>query len=187
MNVSKSPRWTVSALAVVIALTAGCSGMSISSDYDPGKIEEMKAYKTYAWFPAPREKVRGGSQLVGKRVQYVADQVLQDKGYQLAGQTAPDFMIGWHAALDKKLNYSTVNSYYGYGWGYWGGTGYSQTYVTEYKVGTLLIDIVDASDNELAWRGTASAEVYPQADEDYRNRQIESAVRKMLDRFPPKK
>jgi hypothetical protein len=171
---------------VFIALTAGCSGMSISSDYDPAKTEEMKTYKTYAWLPAPRERVRG-SALVGKRVQFVADQVLQDKGYQLAGQSAADFMIGWHGALDKKLSYSTVNSYYGYGWGYWSGTGYSQTYVTEYKVGTLILDIVDAGDNELAWRGIASAEVYPQADEDYRNRQIEAAVRKMLDRFPPKK
>ena len=75
----------VGAMAVVVALTAGCSGMSVSSDFDPAKIEEMKAYQTYAWLPAPRERPPGQDPLIGKKIQYVADQALQEKGLKYAG------------------------------------------------------------------------------------------------------
>ena len=44
---------------------------------------------------------------------------------------------------------------------------------------------MDVGTNELVWRGVAQAEVYPQADQDYRNRQIETAVNKILAQFPP--
>ncbi len=33
--------------------------------------------------------------------------------------------------------------------------------VSEYKVGTLILDVVGAADRQLIWRATASEEVYP--------------------------
>lgn len=161
--------------------------MTVNSDFDPTKVEEMGGYKTYAWLPRPKGDARTANQFVAQRIQSVADEVLSDKGYRLDNSSTPDFRIGWHAALDRKLSYNTVNSYYGYGWGYWGGAAYSRTYVTEYEVGALIIDIVDGSANELVWRGIAQAEVYPQASTDYRNQQIETAIRKILAQFPPEK
>jgi hypothetical protein len=173
------------ALFALAVISAGCSGMTISTDFDPSKTEEMKAYGTYAWLTGPAGDSRTAGAFIDKRVKYVADQVFAEKGFALTEKTGADFLVGWHASLDRKLSYNTVNTYYGYGWGYWGGYGTSRSYVTEYKEGTLLLDIVDAATNELVWRGIAQAEVYPQADADYRNRQIESAVRKMLSQFPP--
>lgn len=170
---------------VAIVLVAGCSGMNVYSDFDPTAVEQMKAYRTYSWLPAPKGKQRGESSLAAKRIMMVTDQVMSDKGYERAQTSAPDFLVGWHGAIDRKLRYNTVNTYYGYGWGYWGGVGATRTYATEYHEGSLIIDVVDAKSNELVWRGVAQAEVYPQSDPDYRNRQIESAVEKILSRFPP--
>lgn len=181
--------WGAQAAAFVGLLAmfgAGCSGMSVSSDYNPMKVEEMQSYKTYDWLVPAASTNRSGDQFLDQRIHMVADRILGDMGYQISGES-PDFRIGWHASLDRKLSYSTVNSYYGYGWGYYGGMGTSRTYATEYHEGTLLLDVVDARANELVWRGIAQAEVYPQADADYRNRQVESAVRKILSQFPPKK
>jgi hypothetical protein len=172
--------------ATLVASGAGCSGMSVSSDYNPMKVGDMKTYKTYAWLKTPEGRKRSADQFIDQRIRMVADRKLADKGYQKS-ESSPDFLIGWHALLDKKLSYSTVNSYYGYGWGYYGGVGASRTYVTEYHEGTLLLDVVDALSDELVWRGIAQAEVYPNADADYRNRQIESAVGKILSQFPPDK
>jgi hypothetical protein len=169
----------------VVAM-AGCSGMSVNSDFDPTKLEEMGGYQSYSWLPRPKGDSRTANQFVAQRIRSVADEVLSDKGYRLDNSSTPDFRIGWQAALDTKLSYNTVNSYYGYGWGYWGGAGYSRTYVTEYNLGTLIIDIVDGSANELVWRGVAQAEVYPQSTSDYRNQRMETAVRKILAQFPPK-
>jgi hypothetical protein len=175
---------------VLLALTAvvsaaGCSGMTVNSDFDPTKTEEMRTFSTYAWLTKPTGKPRTAGDFIDRRVKMIADQVLAEKGYVLTGSGEPDFLVGWHASLDRKLSYNTVNTYYGYGWGYRAGYGASRTYVNEYKEGTLILDIVDTTDEALVWRGIAQAEVYPQADAEYRNRQIESAVRKMLSRFPP--
>ncbi len=173
------------ALILLAVISAGCSGMSISSDFDPSKTEEMKSYGTYAWLTNPTGDPRTAGDFIDKRVKFVADKIFADKGYQLTTKSGADFVVGWHASLDSKLAYNTVNTYYGYGWGYWGGYGTSQTYATEYKEGTLILDIVDAKTNELVWRGIASAEVYPQADADYKNRQIEKAIQNLLSQFPP--
>lgn len=177
----------VVAVMTAAAFGAGCSGMNVFSDFDPTAVEDMKAYRTYSWLPAPKGKQRNVDQLVSKRIMMVTDEALSKKGYERAQTSAPDFLIGWHGGVDKKLQYSTVNTYYGYGWGYWGGYGTSRTYATEYHEGSLIIDIVDAKSNELVWRGVAQSEVYPQSDTDYRNRQIESAVGKILSQFPPKR
>jgi hypothetical protein len=173
------------ALVLLAVISAGCSGMSISSDFDPTKTEEMKAYGTYAWLTNPTGDPRTAGDFIDKRVKFVADKVFADKGYSLTTKSGADFLVGWHASLDRKLSYSTVSTYTGYGWGYGGGYGASQTYATEYKEGTLLLDIVDAKSNELVWRGIASAEVYPQADAEYKNQQITSAIQKLLSQFPP--
>ena len=175
------------AVSLIAALVAGCSGMKVYSDFDPTAVDQMKAYRSYSWLPAPRGKKRGADQLVAKRIMATTDEVLSKKGYERAQTSAPDFLVGWHGAVDTKLQYNTVNTYYGYGWGYWGGMGTSRTYASEYHEGSLIIDIVDAKSNELVWRGVAQAEVYPESSPDYRNQQIQSAVNKILSQFPPKK
>jgi len=174
---------------MVLGLTgAGCSGMNVYSDFDPTAVDAMQAYKTYSWLPVPEGRHRQGSdQLLAKRIMALTEEVLSGMGYERAQTAAPDFLIGWHGGVNSKLQYNTVNTYYGYGWGYWGGMGTTQTYATEYHEGSLIVDIVGAKTNELVWRGVAQAEVYPQSDPNYRNQQIESAVRKILSQFPPKK
>jgi hypothetical protein len=179
------PGFVAAAVIVVTSLFAGCSGMNISADFDPTAVDKMKAYKTYSWLPAPQTRKRSNDQFIAKRINAAAENALRKKGMERALSGSPDFLVGWHGAVDSKLQYSTVNTYYGYGWGYWGGAGTSQTYATEYHEGSLIIDIVDAKTNELVWRGVAQAEVYPQSDPDYRNQQIDSAVSKILSQFPP--
>jgi hypothetical protein len=185
----RMPRTTTPIQLLVLALTAalgsGCSGMSVWSDFDPTAVDGMKAYRTYSWLPTPKGQRRGADPLLSKRIMAVTDEVLSKKGYERAQTAAPDFLVGWQGAVDRKLQYNTVNTYYGYGWGYWGGVGATRTYATEYHEGSLIIDIVDAKSNELVWRGVAQAEVYPQSDPEYRNRQIESAVNAILSKFPP--
>ena len=58
--------------------------------------------------------------------------------------------------------------------------------VNEILVGTMIIDIVDANKKELAWRGMGVREVDVQAKADKRDKNINSAVKKILKDFPPK-
>ena len=56
----------------------------------------------------------------------------------------------------------------------------------EYREGTLILDVVDASSNKLAWRGTAQAELSEKSDAKKSQKLINEAVDEMLEKFPPK-
>jgi hypothetical protein len=64
-----------------------------------------------------------------------------------------------------------------------GGFGDSTTTVDTYKVGTLVIDLFDASTKKLIWRGSASDTLSDKSDKNIKT--LDKAVQKMFDRFPP--
>ena len=63
------------------------------------------------------------------------------------------------------------------------GTG---TQVRAYDQGTLLIDLTDAVDGRLIWRGIRTQTVTGHSDPEKSTRQINETVEKILAQFPPK-
>ena len=57
--------------------------------------------------------------------------------------------------------------------------------VASYEEGTLLLDLVDGTRNELVWRGSAQARIDPSRSPQERTELIRTAVRRMLEKFPP--
>lgn len=173
-----------------LALTViGCSSMRIQSDFDPEAAPNFGAYGTYAWLPHPQGgDVRINNELTARRISGAVDRELAAKGYQKQDSGSPSFKIGYHAAVEGRMEAESMNTYYGYGWGRWGGWGgmaVGTDYVREYDEGMLILDIVDGKSGELVWRGTAEAEVDMMADPQQRQEKINTAVRKILERFPP--
>jgi hypothetical protein len=59
------------------------------------------------------------------------------------------------------------------------------TYVEEYAIGSLIVDIVDAKSNKLAWRGTARTRVDQSDNYEKKKEIINRAIQKLLVGFPP--
>jgi len=82
-----------------------------------------------------------------------------------------------------------VNSGYGYGWGWYGyggmGVSSSQTYVNEWNEGTLLIDIVEAAEEQLIWRGSATMELREGGSPEQSDANAYAVAGKLLKSFPP--
>lgn len=174
---------------LTLALVA-CAGIETSTNYDPSAVGELSQYRTYSWLPEPQGKdTRVYNDIVEARVKQAVDQYLQSRGYRLVDQN-PDFKLGWHGAIDRKLDVNTIDNYYGYGWGPWYSPyymgAYPQTYVREYEEGTLIIDVVDAATNKLVWRGTAQAELSTHSSPEHRQKRLDEAVSKIFEDFPPK-
>lgn len=174
------------ALAALALTLSGCSGIKVQTDYDPAAIPSFQRYKTYAWLPDPTGGDRRvQNEIVAARIRSAVDNELTRKGYTLATTGTPDFMIGWFVSLDGRMDVSQLNTYYGYGWGPWYGAAYGNTYVRYYEEGVLVLDIVDVRSNQLAWRGSAQTEVDRTRPESERAQLVNSAVKKVLERFPP--
>ncbi|MBZ4420202.1 DUF4136 domain-containing protein [Myxococcus sp. RHSTA-1-4] len=183
------------AVPVLLGLMfAACATIDVNTNYDPNAVQQLNSYRSYAWLPTKEGKdPRVYNDIIDGHLRRAVDQQLQGRGYRLVDPSAsPDFLIGWQGAIDSKVSAETVGAYYGYygyGWGpYWdpfyGPTG--ATYLREYEMGTLILDVVDAKAKKLVWRGTAQAELQENPSASSTQERIGDAVEEMLSRFPPK-
>lgn len=178
------------AAAGLALATLGCTGVKITTDFDPAAVPAMQGYQTYRWIPdtGPREDPELNNPIVIGRIQTAVNTALQAKGYREVS-SGGDFLVGWHADVDQRTSYTTVNDYYGYGWGRWGyyggGMGTSRTTEQRWEEGTLVILIADAGTEQLVWHGTATAEIGKAGTPEERQRRVNDAVAQMFKDFPP--
>lgn len=92
---------------------------------------------------------------------------------------SPDIFVTFflHAAGGEEIRIVDA----GYGW--YGLPAWTTTEIDPFVDGTLVIDIVDAGSSKLVWRAMCNAKI---KDFNNRHKQINSAVKKALQQFPPK-
>lgn len=110
---------------------------------------------------------------------------LKEKGLTRVVNDA-DLLIAVHTDVRDQIN---VN-YYGYSYspyywhGYW-GPGAAGAYT--YEEGSLVIDMVEAEDMEMVWRGVAQAALPDNRDPARMEEGIKVAISRIMDKYPPKK
>lgn len=178
-------RRRVLAALLAAAVAGGCSTIEVSSESDPGA--DFSRLSSYGWLPETRPPT-GDSRLDGSlldaRVRSAVDTQLAKRDYRRVPPEAADFLVSYHAALEKKIEVDTIYSTAGHGAG--GSVVESEAVEREYEQGTLLLDVVDPKTRQLLWRGSASAEIGPDDAPEERRKRIEKAVAGMLERFPPR-
>jgi hypothetical protein len=155
------------------------------TSYDFSKTANFASFKTYAM----KQGTPVGQQLIDDRIVAAIEAALAAKGFTKATGT-PDVFVVYHMAFDKEKDISTFSSGYGgygtYGWGWGGGMGTTTTQVRDILIGTLVIDLADAKENKVVWRGMGVKEVDTQAKPDKRDKSITNAVNKIFKNYPPK-
>jgi hypothetical protein len=156
------------------------SAQDVKTDYDKG-YDFAKVHTV-----AVKMGTRWGNQLGEDRVQKEIETALVGKGWKLAPEDKADAIAMIHGASQTKHDVTTFYSGMGGGWGYYGGGGMAsaQTSVSEYQVGTLVVDIFDRPSKKLVFRGTASDELSDKPDKN--QKKVSKATQKMFKDFPPK-
>jgi len=65
--------------------------------------------------------------------------------------------------------------------------GWTETTVSQYDEGTLVIDFVDRPARRLAWRGSGTGRLARNPDPDQVTKRVNEAVDEILAQFPPQK
>ena len=164
----RKPIWMAVLLAV---LPLAALAQEVSVNYD--KTYDFSKIKTFA--------IQQGSEakdpFLAKHFVNAVTQGLAAKGWTQA-EAAADATVVLHGQSQdrKKLEgYSTG------GWRWGGGMGSAQ--LTDYKVGSIVVDIFDTKTKTLLFRGIATDE---KSDKPEKNeKKIDKAVSKMLKDFPP--
>ncbi|MEY2883127.1 MAG: hypothetical protein RL490_851 [Pseudomonadota bacterium] len=182
------------AAAAALALSACATGPAVTSRADTSV--NFAGYRSFA-FAEPLGTDRNGYQTVVSQVlKASARRELEARGL-VYDAAAPQLIVNFNAALADKLRVTTTSTptmamggYYGRGYyGYRGGmyTAWplyqDQTNVTQYKEGTLNIDVADTGKKQLVWEGVVAGSVGSKAQQNL-EATLDDAVTKAFARFP---
>ena len=158
-------------LASLVLLT-GCSTVQVETDYD--RSVDFTQHRTYRGIPhvkGAEDNPLMNDPLIRSHVVNSVDAYMAQKGYMKIEEGAPDFLMAYFFTARNRVD---VTHYYGY--------YYPSTSVHKYKEGTLILDVVDAGEKQLIWRGWATDVLQ---DRSQIASQIDYTVGKLLQRFPP--
>jgi hypothetical protein len=167
---------TIPFLAVLLLGVCVLLFADVKTDYD--HQANFDQYHTYSWL-----RVQAGNQLWQDRITRDVDHALQSKGWQKVDNGGNAGVT----AFGSTQNQQTLDTFYdgfGGGW-FWRGFGpdMATTTVVNTPVGTLNVDIFDASTKHLLWRGTASNTL--SGDPEKNEKKLASTVDDMFKHFPP--
>jgi len=151
------------------------SAQQVKTDYD--RNANFAQYKTYSW-----EKVQTQDALLVDRVKTAVNAALAAKGWTQVDSGGDASIV----AMETTQNQQTLNTFYdnfGGGRRFGGGFGTSTTNVDTYKVGTLIIDVIDGQTKNLIWRSAASDTLASKPDKNIKI--LDKNVQKMFQHFPP--
>ena len=169
--------------ASALMLPALASAQDVKIDFD--KAFDFSTVKTYSIAIG----TKWGNDLSERRVLTEIDQAITAKGWKKVDAAQANAIVVLHGATQTKKSantfYSGMGGYGGYGYrGFGGGMGSAQTVVSEWAVGTLVVDMFDAKSKQLIFRGTAEDEI---SDNPEKNaKRLEKASTKLFKDFPPK-
>ena len=172
-------------LTGLILLLAGCSSVTVNSDYDPAvDFSKYKTFKLHDGESMPGDAL-ARNPLIQKRVYQSIEKELQAKGFTVAESGDPDFIVVAHGGTKEKTQ---VTDWGGYGWynPWWGPYG-GRVDVSQYQEGTLVIDIVDFAEKEMVWRGLGTAVLGDNPSPEKIQKTVDQYVSQILAKFPPQK
>ena len=183
-------RLNVFFIFLVTAAISGCSGITVSQDYE--KDVDFAAFKTFIWKVDPEARQDDESEmspLVATRIRNAITSELKAKGI-VYSEISPDIQIDYNLKVESKISSSNVGTTIGYGAGGYGHIGgvviSTAPDIMQYDEGTLYIDFYTSDDLKLVWRGISSQVIDKHEEPDKVTQQINLNVQKILEQFPPK-
>jgi hypothetical protein len=135
-------------------------------------------YHTYAWGQGANPN-QIQSSFLAQEAKSQVDGQLQGKGMQLVTESQnPDLVVIGSGGLKQQTSYNA--------WGTGGmrfGGGMATVTPQTNVVGTLIIDIYDAKQKQLVWRGMAS-DTLNETNSEKNNKLVDKAVQKMFKKYP---
>lgn len=165
-----------------LALFSGCattSAPTVVSHADPSV-----SYANYQTFSVVRPSAMSTARnsvvtpMLARQMRDETAAAFAAKGLTKASDDySADLLIVTHGGIDEKIDISD----WGLSYGRFGRGGLGGRYdITQYKQGTLLVDVFDAKTKELVWRGSAVAEV----DGGPNAEKVKAAVDAVVARYP---
>jgi hypothetical protein len=166
---------------LVLGLLVSSAAVAQKTNIDWDRQADFSQYHTYAWQKSPHPAKGFWDQ----RIIDAVDKQLQAKGLTKVDSNPDMWVVYSNSIHDQKEVVGTGYNMGPYwGWGYWGGptTTTYNTWVT--RIGTLVVELSDAKQHELLWRGSATDTISDNSTKNIKT--LDNAVTKLFKNYPPK-
>lgn len=155
---------------LAVIFLAGCTtGPTVRVDRDT--TANMTQYRTFGFYDRQETDKARYSTITTARLKEATIRELEKLGYR-HDESNPDLLINLSANVSDRVDVNKtampVRGVYGFrpaGFVALSGTAYSVD-VRQYKAGTLIIDLIDAQQKRLVWRGIAEGELNKSTKKD---------------------
>jgi hypothetical protein len=164
-------RLALCAIAVCLLSTIA-AGQQVSVNYNHS--QSFAGFHTYAWGPNNANKVQNS--ILAQVAEQDINSALQAKGLQMVqANQNPDLIVIGSGGMKQQTSYSA--------WGMRGiGGGMGGLTPEQSVVGTLIVDLYDAKNQSLVWRGIAQNTLNNNGNKN--QQMVEKAVEKMFKQWP---
>lgn len=178
------------ALAVVLSLSGGCA-----PSYDVHTMAAPKValteFRSFHIMPTPRRRdgyaptgdydPMVSNSITNRALRASVQSAFESRGY-IDEAWRPDFVVAVYASARDKLDLTqwqyTPYPWWPRGW----SVGVSSAYGREYKEGTVIVDVINPETLELLWRGSATATLGDNPDEN--TKKLQKAAVAIVAKFP---
>ncbi len=184
-------------LAAMVFTLGSCVTTKVNVDYD--KSVDFSKYKTYSFYGWAKESNKLLTPFDQERIEKAFAAEFNKRGLKFVNQGG-DLTVALYIATQHKQETTAtttttgMSGYYGYGgyWGYgpaWGwGPSFASSHTTynttEYREGTLIIDVFDTQKKQLIWEAVGTKRI----DESSKGKEerIKKVAAAMMKDFPIK-
>lgn len=182
-------------LFLTFIIAGSCATVvEVGNDYDETTV--FQSYNTYAWYsptttPGTGAAADSYSSELDFHIKRAVESGLVKNSLRPADAT-PDIYIAYDIVLPPNENIApgSLAPGFRYGYSYWYGYRYDYGFanfpnsrnVETLSPGTIIVDIIDATTNQLVWRGWADAAIDINTADDNR---INSIVASIMAQYPP--
>jgi Domain of unknown function (DUF4136) len=178
-----SPAFRALAGIALVVAAGACSRFAVRTAADPDV--DFARLTTFAWLPrelAPPRDQWLQDPAIERLVVSGVEAGFRDAGYRPAHDGAPDLWVTYRLLTDWRAGRGVPPTYDGYDLGWWLESYTADT--VDYERGSLIIDVIEADDMGLVWRGSASAQLLPQASFERKWKRATKAVEQIMKDFP---
>jgi hypothetical protein len=162
------------ALCTMLACMASAValGQTVSVNYN--KSQDFSQYHTYTWASNNANQIQNS--ILAQQAQSDINTAMQGKGLQMVQESQnPDLILLASGGMQQQTSYSA--------WGMRGiGGGMGGITPQQNVIGTLIVDLYDAKNKSLLWRGIAQNTLSTNGSKN--SQMVTKAVQKMFKQYP---
>ena len=178
--------------AVGLALLTLGSAWAQDVRYNFDKNTNFGNFKTYKW--VVMKDATPINDIFDKQIKEAIDTELAAKGLTKTDGDTADLFVGYQGAVGEEKQFTSYNSSWGYGGGYYGrgwygggpSSSFSSGQTSTIYIGQVAVDMYDSANKDLVWRGVASKTIDAKAKPEKQQKNLTKAMAKLFKNYPPK-